>query len=189
MKPDQKIILNSFSCFPALNNYVKKIKGYTLIELIVVISLIGIIFSLVAPKFRSAVLTDNLKSATRKLVGRINQVRSDAIYKHTDYFLKFCLEKNEYWYEYADVTAEGSSLAYKNTVEYLPRNVCITDIWIKGTGKQKTEEIAIKFTKNGYAMQSAIYLESKDGRKFTILVNQFLTKIKIMEDYVEFEDT
>lgn len=189
MKPDQKIILNSFSCFPVLNNYVKKIKGYTLIELIVVISLIGIIFSLVAPKFRSAVLTDNLKSATRKLVGRINQVRSDAIYKHTDYFLKFCPEKNEYWYEYADVTAEGSSLAYKNTVEYLPRNVRITDIWIKGTGKQKTEEIAIKFTKNGYAMQSAIYLESKDGRKFTILVNQFLTKIKIMEDYVEFEDT
>ena len=47
---------------------------------------------------------------------------------------------------------------------------------------------AIRFTKKGYAQQSAIHLESDDGRQYTVIVNAFLPKVEVIEKYVEFED-
>ncbi len=167
----------------------KNSKGYTLIELIVVIVLVGIIFSFAAPKFREAVLTDSLKNATRDLIGKINTLRSDAILESEDYFLQFDLEKNEYWHEYTNSTAEGKERDKEKSVKQLPSDVRITDIWIKDKGKQMAGDIAIRFTRKGYARESAIHLESEDGREFTLVVNQFLPKVKVMENYVDFEDT
>lgn len=163
-------------------------KGYTLIELMVVIVLLGIFFSFTAPRFRDAVLTDSLKSATLRLTGKIINLRSNAMQKNVDHHLRFDLEKNEYWYESADVTAEGSALAHDDTVEHLPQDVRIIDIWIKGQGKKMAGDAAIRFTKKGYTHQSAIHLESEDGRVFTIVLSPFLQKVKVMENYIEFED-
>ncbi|MBW1852327.1 MAG: prepilin-type N-terminal cleavage/methylation domain-containing protein [Deltaproteobacteria bacterium] len=79
-------------------------KGYTLIELIVVIVLLGMIFTLTAPKFRDAILTDNLKSTTRKLVGKIKALRNKTIQNHEAQILRFDLESNMYWVESADMS-------------------------------------------------------------------------------------
>jgi len=164
-------------------------KGYTLIELVVVVILLGMIFSFAAPKFRDAVLTDDLKSATRRLIGKIRELRSESIQKNVDHYLNFDLEKNGYWHMSGDVTPEGHTSARDNNTVYLPGTVRITDIWFKDKGKKMAGDTAIRFTKNGYAQQSAIHLESEDGREFTIVVNQFLPKIKVIESYVEFEDS
>jgi prepilin-type N-terminal cleavage/methylation domain-containing protein len=163
-------------------------KGYTLIELIVVVILIGIIFSFAAPKFRDAVLSDDLKSATRNLIGEIRKLRSESIQSHVDHYLNFDLEKNGYWHMSGRATPEGGTSARDNSMVYLPGDVRITDVWLKDKGKKIAGETAIKFTKNGYAQQSAIHLESEDGREFTIVVNQFLPEVKVIERYVEFED-
>lgn len=163
-------------------------KGYTLIELMVVVVLLGIFFSFTAPRFRDAMLTDSLKSTTLRLTGKIINLRSNAMQKHVDHRLNFDLEKNEYWYESADVTVEGSELAHEDTVEHLPRDIRIIDIWIKGQGKKTAGYAVIKFTKKGYTQQSAIHLESEDGRVFTIVLSPFLQKAKVMENYIEFED-
>ena len=163
-------------------------KGYTLIELIVVVVLLGIFFSFTAPIFRDAVLTDDMKSATLRLMGKIQELRSNAVRKQIDHYLKFDLEKNEFWHEYTDVTAEGSELAHDTHVEYLPRGIRFTDIWIRGNGKVMSGETAIRFTKKGYARQSAIHLESEDGQECTVIVNPFLPNVEVIEKYIEFED-
>jgi prepilin-type N-terminal cleavage/methylation domain-containing protein len=163
-------------------------KGYTLIELIVVIVLLGLIFSIAAPRFRDAVLTDNLKTTTRRLIGLIKELRSDAIQKRTDQILFFDLESNMYWYGPADMTEEGRDLfRNKNAIE-LPPDVRITDVWTKGTGKKMVGELSIRFQKKGYAQQSAIHLESEDGSEFTLLLRPFLPEVKVFEKYIEFED-
>ncbi len=171
-----------------LDHMLGDLKGYTLIELMVVVVLIGIFFSFTAPRFRDAVLTDSLKSATLRLTGKIINLRTNSMQKQLDHHLRFDLEKNEYWYEAADVTLEGSALAHEDTVENLPHDVTIIDIWIKDQGKIMAGEAAIKFTKKGYTHQSAIHLESEDGRMFTIVLSPFLQKVKVMENYIEFED-
>ena len=163
-------------------------KGYTLIELIVVVVLLGIFFSFTAPKFRDAVLTDDMKSTALRLVGKVQELRSDAIRNNIDYRLKFDLEKNEFWHEHTDVTAEGSELAHDTHVESLPQEIRIADIWIRGSGKIMSGETAIRFTKKGYAQQTAIHLESEDGQQYTVIINPFLPKVEVVEKYIEFED-
>ncbi len=164
------------------------VKGYTLMELMVVVVLLGILFSFTAPRFRDAVLTDSLKSATLRLTGTIINLRSNAIQTHVDHRLVFDLEKNEYWYESVDVTAEGSALAHEDTVAHLPHDVRIIDIWIKNHGKIMSGDATIKFTKKGYTQQSAIHMESEDGRVFTLVLSPFLQKVTVMENYIEFEE-
>ncbi len=163
-------------------------KGYTLIELMVVIVLFGLILTIAAPRFRDAVLTDNLKGTTRRLIGLIKELRSDAIQKRTDQILFFDLESNSYWHGPADMTEEGRDLFRERNANELPGDVRITDIWTKGGGKKMAGELAIRFHKKGYTQQSAIHLESEDGREFTLLLRPFLPGVKVFENYVEFED-
>jgi len=163
-------------------------KGYTLIELIVVIVLLGMIFTLTAPKFRDAILTDNLKSTTRKLVGKIKALRNKTIQNHEAQILRFDLESNMYWVESADMTEEGRAFARKENAAYFPSGIRIADIWIKGMGKKMTGETAILFTKKGYVQESVIHLESEDGREFTLILSTFLPRVKVLDSYIEFED-
>jgi prepilin-type N-terminal cleavage/methylation domain-containing protein len=165
-------------------------KGYTLIELIVVIVLVGLIFSLAAPRFRDAVLADNLKSTTRKLIGLIDNIRTEAIEQHTDQIVFFNLETNSYWYGPADMTEEGQELYREKNATKLPRGIRMTEIWTMGKGKITDGEPAIRFFRNGYSQQSAIHLKEEKGeREFTLVIRSFLPGVKVLEHYFEFEES
>ncbi len=165
----------------------KQAKGFTLIELIVVVVLLGLIFSFAAPRFRDTILSDSLKNATRKMVNLIRNTRNVAVRQHLDYLLFFDLEKNEYWYETGDMTEEERTGA-REKAEKLPDEVRITDIWIRDKGKEMGGNVSLKFRKEGYTQQSAIHLESEDGKNFTIAVCPFIPKVEVLDDYVEFEN-
>ena len=54
-------------------------KGYTLIELIVVLLLVGMMLTLAAPRLRNALLTDDLKGVARKMIGLINNLKGKIV--------------------------------------------------------------------------------------------------------------
>lgn len=166
----------------------RKTKGYTLIELIVVMVLIGLMTALAVPRFRYAVLTDNLKTTTRKLVGLAKGLRSEAVREHQTFVLHFDLESNRFWIDRAGMTEEERILA-REKASSLPRGVRILDIWLMGKGKKMAGEAAIRFNKNGYVQQSVIHLGADDGREFTLVLSPFLRRVKVIENYVEFEES
>jgi type II secretory pathway pseudopilin PulG len=161
-------------------------KGYTFIELTVVVFLIGLTLVLTVPKFRYAMLTDDLKSAVRKMVGTVRSLRNEAIREQKIYTLHFDLESNRFWIESADMTDEGRDLAYEKAFR-LPEGVRILDVWSRARGKKADGKAAIRFTKKGYIEQSVIHLAAEDGREFTLELSPFLRKIKVSEKYIEFE--
>jgi prepilin-type N-terminal cleavage/methylation domain-containing protein len=162
-------------------------KGYTLIELTVVIILIGLLMTLVVPRFQYSLLTDDLKAATRRMVGTIREVRNDAIREQKTHYLHFDLESNRFWVDTLSMTEEERTMARGNATA-LPQTVRIQDVWIRGEGKKMTGEALIRFNKKGYLQQSLIHVGSVDGRQFTLVLRPFLGKVKVLEDYVEFED-
>ena len=164
----------------------QKIKGYTFIELTVVIFLIGLTLVLTVPRFRYAMLTDGLKATVRRMVGTVRSLRNEAIREQKIYTLHFDLESNRFWIESADMTDEGRELAYEQASQ-LPEGVRILDVWSKERGKEVDGEPTIRFTKQGYIEQSAIHLAAEDGRKFTLEFSPFMGKVKVLEKYVEFE--
>jgi len=54
-------------------------KGFTLIELAVVIALLGLFLGLTIPRFQYYLVADDLKATTRKIVGLVREVRNEAI--------------------------------------------------------------------------------------------------------------
>jgi len=161
-------------------------RGYTLIELIVVLVLIGLVLTLAAPRLRNALLTDDLKGAARKMIGIINDLRNEAIREQRDYSLHFDLDANKFWVSYGSMTDEERAVAGEEGSS-LPLDIRIHDVWIKGEGKMMRGATRIRFTRRGYTQKSAIHLSSKDGRDLTLVLSPFLGKVKVVDKYVDFE--
>jgi general secretion pathway protein H len=136
-------------------------KGYTFIEITVVVLLIGLMMALTLPRFRYAMLTDNLKTATRRLIGTIKTIRNEAVREQQGFILYFDLESNRFWPESSAMTEEERLISHERASS-LPGGVRILDI--------------------------VIHLASEDGRQFTLVLSPFLGRVRILERYVEFED-
>ena len=161
-------------------------RGYTLIELIVVVLLIGLVLTLTAPRLRNALLTDNLKGTARKMIGIINNLRNEAIREQMDYTLNFDMNVNRFWISSRAMTDEERTVAREEGFN-LPVDIHIDDVWVKGEGKIVEGEIGIRFIRRGYTEQSAIHLSSEDGRTLTLVLSPFLGKVKVINKYVEFD--
>ena len=162
-------------------------KGYTFIELSIVILLIGLMCAIAIPRFRYAILTDNLKKTTRQMVGIIKNLRTEAIREQKVYILHFDLKTNSYRIESPAMTVEERT-DLRERVIFLPADVRILDVQFNGKGKKMFGEVEIRFNKKGYVQQSVIHLGADDGRKFTLVLSPFLGRIKVLERYWEFED-
>ena len=159
-------------------------KGYTLIELAVVVILIGLLLGLSIPRFQYATVTDDLKATIRRIVGVIKGLRNEAIREQQAYIFYLDLESNRLWIEPAGMGEEERALAQEKTFEF-PRGVRILDVWCKGKGKKVNGEVGIRFSKKGYVEQTVIHLGAEDGREFTLVLSPFLATIKIYDEYVD----
>ena len=165
----------------------RNLKGYTLIELTVVIILIGLMMTMALPRLRYPMMTDNLKGATRKMIGTIRTIRDNALREQSTYYLKFDLGSNRYWIDSPSMTQEERSVA-REEASSLPAGVSIIDIWLKWDGKKVFGETEIRFNEKGYIRPSVIHIGAQDGRRFTLVVSPFLGRVEVLEDYVDFED-
>lgn len=82
--------------------HIQETRGFTLLELIVVCTLIGIMLTISVPSLRSAFSTNPLKSTARQVVGVINEVRQTAVRNQEPYHLYISQLENRIWYEKAE---------------------------------------------------------------------------------------
>jgi Tfp pilus assembly protein FimT len=162
-------------------------EGFTLLEVTIVVFLAGLFLSITVPVVREALLHDNLKTASRTLVATITRVRDESVTKYQDHTLFLDIEKGKYWYE-KDGMDDAEKLTAKDQAKTLPEDVRILDIDQYGAEKKADGEPGIRFSRKGYMRYSLIHLGDKGERKFTLVLEPFLGKVKIMEDYLSFED-
>ena len=162
-------------------------KGFTLMELVVVVGLIVMMIGLTMPQIRSALSSDGLKRTALRMVGLANNLRDEALREQRTYGLHLDMARQQYWVGFATMTEEEQALARENARK-LPHNVQILDVWFKEGGQVKEGETVIWFFKKGYVQPSAIHLGADDGRRFTIVLSPFGGKVKLLEKYVDLEN-
>ena len=86
--------------------------GYTLIELVLVIVIVGVVLYIAAPKVRDDILNDSLRASVRQFVGLVKELRQDAIREQIDYILHVDIGANRYWIETSDMTPEKREYAH-----------------------------------------------------------------------------
>jgi len=179
--------LHFFPGFNSVNSRkrVSSARGYTLLELIVVIVLLGLMFGLTVPRFRQAVLSDSLDATSLRIIGVVQDLREKAISDQVTYVLHLDIRDKKLWAFATSANEEEQEIARERAYR-LPVDVRIEDIWSWSKGKNY-DEATIHFSKKGYIEQSMIHLQSEDGRQLSLELSPFLGSIKIHEGYVDFD--
>ncbi|MHB8829791.1 MAG: pilus assembly FimT family protein [Syntrophales bacterium] len=168
-----------------LNVHIMNNRGYTLIELSVVVLLIGMMLLVAVPRVRDAVLSDGLKTATRRLVGAARELKNEAIREQVDYLLHLDLAHPGFWVYSADTTPEKLAEIRKQASPFA-EGVKITDIVWPGGEKQTEGDVEIRFHRQGYVDPAVVHLK-KDDREFTVVFQPFLNAVTVYEKYVDYD--
>lgn len=162
-------------------------RGYTLIELSVVMLLVGILLMISAPRIRDTLLNDDLKVATRRFVGAARELRNESVRERTDSILHIDLNGPALWSYAADTTAERRAELRKKAVR-LPEGIRIVDIRQANAVKKTEGEAVIRFFRKGYATPTVIRL-AKGDRTFSLVFHPFIQAVSVYESDVDFSFT
>jgi prepilin-type N-terminal cleavage/methylation domain-containing protein len=157
--------------------------GFTLVELLLVIVLMGVILALAVPSTRDVLTGDNLKKASRQLSGIEKKLRVEAIRDQVDYILCLDLPNSSYWVVASDMTPEKQD-EIKKRPQHLPSGVVILDIVGEDNKKQSADEVRIKFGKKNICSPSVIHLAYEEDR-MTMVINPFLGVTDVYDKYVD----
>ena len=82
-------------------------RGFTLLELMVVMVLLTMITAFAMPGLRSALFSDQLKATARQLIGLVVETGQEAVRSQAEQLLHFDLERNQVWTSSAKKTVKG----------------------------------------------------------------------------------
>ena len=159
-------------------------RGYTLIELSMVVLLIGMMLLIAVPRVRDTLLNDDLKAATRQIVGASRELRNEAVREQVDYILQIDLDQPGFWTYSADATAEKQAEIRKDAIRF-PDGIRIAGVRHPEEVRKTDGEASIHFFRKGYMEPTVIHLV-KDDRTFTLVFNPFLHSVSVYEEHVDF---
>jgi prepilin-type N-terminal cleavage/methylation domain-containing protein len=162
-------------------------RGYTLIELSIILILLGVILLFALPKLDS-IGDVRLRSTARELAGTIQSLFDESILKRTPYQLVFNIGERTYSIVETGVNPESSEVIETIKKEAaLPDKTYIKDIVTPIDGKAAEGKIVIRFYPDGFVDKSVIHL-SNGKKDYTLVTTPLSGKVKILEGYVEIQE-
>ncbi len=147
-------------------------RGFTLLELIVVLIILSIMISIIVPRTLNFLFASQLKDTTRRVSLLIEDVRSWAIIKKTPLSIEFNLEKGKISYPCLSCRKGKRELLLKDVEVKLD---------IPTEDKQtSTKKIKIVFHPNGVVIPFTLYLKDRWNRMFYIKIHTFLLNNTIL---------
>ena len=160
--------------------------GFTLLELIVVIALLGIMLVFTIPRFHETLFLDKTKTASRWIIGKIQTLKEAALRNQKQYTLHINLDTEQFWETDAAMSTEELENAALNAAS-LPGGLKIADIEYPVRGKITSGQTDITFYKNGTSDKVLIHLQDGDEYE-SYLVEPFLSEVTRYEMYASFEN-
>ncbi len=157
--------------------------GFTLIELVIVITIIAITVGYAAPRLFTGFTTSGLDQAVRDLSVIVQYTQSQAVKRHKPYYVRFDFDE--------DLVGmyprpEGSGLEpelEKKVV--LPDGVALQGVKSPYQPKKDRGRIDIAVTSEGIVEPAVIYLEGPQNKVYTLEIKAFSGKFRIHDHYVE----
>jgi prepilin-type N-terminal cleavage/methylation domain-containing protein len=150
-------------------------KGFTLIELAVVVLIIAVIATAVAPHLDSLSPKYSLRAGAREIASHIEQCRSQSIIEGKTYSLVYDINNNRYWMllpqefdEYGEpIDDKREPVLPKRS---LPRGVIIVEIITPDDASHTSGELQFDLSPFGNTGSHIIVVQYRDDEKMRIWV-------------------
>ena len=160
--------------------------GFTLLELIVVISLLGIMLVMAVPRFHETLFLDESKTSSRWVIGKIQALKEAAVRNQKNYTLHIDLDSERFWETDESMSPEAIENAALNATA-LPSGLKIIDIEYPIRGKINSGQAEITFYKMGYSDEVFIHLQEGESQ-VSYRIEPFLSEVGRYENYIGFEN-
>lgn len=161
------------------------LKGYTLIELVVVIALISTMLFFAMPRFRDSVLTDQVRKTSRWVITQTRHLKQQSVREKKDYILHVDMDADKFWISTPDMETEALEKA-ENEAYRLSEDMEIMDVEFPARGKISTGLADIYFYAKGYSDKALIHIQNDEDKQASFLIEPFLPQPKYTEDYSDF---
>ncbi len=162
-------------------------KGFTLIELIVVLALISIVLFFATPRFQNTILNDSKKIISRWIMTTTRTLKANALKHQKRYAMHIDLDSGTLWTSSEETTTEETEKTAEKKFQ-LPGDLKLLDVEYPGLGKVTTGRADIFFYKENYSQAAFIHVEDDEYHKMTFQIEPFLPGVKIFDEYIEFEE-
>lgn len=133
-----------------------QMRGFTLVELMVVVALVAIVASIAVPSFQAIIANSRLSSSTNDLVGVLNFARSEAIRRGRSVTVSPSVGSN--WANGASVWMDANDDGAMQAAEEMRRTPAAP-----GDVSVTSSQTSFRFTGGGLA-SSAVSIDVCDGR-------------------------
>ncbi len=160
-------------------------RGFTLIEIVVVLLIIGMVMMLVVPRLPSSD-SENLKISARTLAATLRYVQDRSATGRTNYYLK--IEPGTGTITVLEAGVDGSEkepgdpLLQKRSVK---EGIIVADVVIPRLGKLNEGQVRLDIAAGGLRDFVTIHLRSADSKFWTVMAFPSSGKVKVYEGYQE----
>jgi len=152
-------------------------KGFSLLELIVVLALMGLILAFTIPRIHQVLSPNNLRKAAAWLVAQSTAARARAAASQIQHSLHLDLGEKRLWVTDASLSQEAALAARKNAFR-MDQNVRIREVAFPERTAVSSGTTAITFYPDGHADPAWIRLEDSAGLTVSLFIEPFLPRIR-----------
>lgn len=159
--------------------------GFTLIELMVVLLLIGIVMAVAIPKFNSGLMQDPSKKLSRWMINATRQLRSASVQKKLTYQMVIDLDNQKIWLTREDMS-EKEMAAVAEKAFSIDKSIRIINVEYPEKEPISSGLTEIRFYPAGFSDQAIIRIENNDAERRSYLVEPLLPKVKVFEQWIDY---
>lgn len=164
-------------------------RGFTLLELVVVIGLLGLCFGLIFFKMDAFVPSSRIKSSSRELASRVEQARNYAIVSGLTIHFQYDIEQGRYRYyvpfelseeDGKTIIGEGETVVFD--WELLPDTIRIKDIIIGESDPIDSGIVTMTFEPRGVATGHIVHLTKEESEVvYSVVTRSILGLVDVVE--------
>ncbi|MFY9396990.1 MAG: GspH/FimT family protein [Desulfomonilia bacterium] len=158
-------------------------RGFTLLELIIVIVIVGITVGFIGPRLYTGISSSGMDEATREILAILQYARSTAVTRHMPYYVRFDIDGRRVGL-FPRPQSSGETPEMLKEKE-LPPGVRLKSVKTPYQSEKLQGHLDILVTPEGVIEQGVIYLEGSLGKVYTLVVKPFSGMLEIHDRYVE----
>jgi type II secretion system protein H len=151
-------------------------KGFTLIELMTVVTIMAVMMGLAFPLMKNLNEKNKLRAAAREVVALMKYARTEAVFGERDTEVFFDVKKRVFWLDLREPdpkTGEYNPKGKKKQLEQkrqLEQNISFDEITSYDSNILKNDIVAVDFYPDGTATPTLLTLMNVKGSRLTIEV-------------------